>query len=133
VGSRGDVGSGEPAPGERGELGDDGDGDVFALTSMLVAMLVWPSFLKLIVTCEPVAVARPATVFDEPLTFVSSSYLNFMSDPVDVLTVIVLVFESTSVISPVATVDACEEPSAGDDGLGDLGDCGDGALVDGGC
>jgi hypothetical protein len=114
-------------------LGDDGDVDDAGRTSMLVAMLDWPSFLKLIVTCEPVAVDRPATVFDEPLTFVSSSYLNFISDPVDVLTVMVLVFVSTSVISPVATVEACEEPSAGDDGLGDLGDCGDGALVDGGC
>jgi hypothetical protein len=50
VGSRGDVGSGDPgdvgapgAPGERGEA--DGEGDDFALTSMLVAMLLWPSFL----------------------------------------------------------------------------------------
>jgi hypothetical protein len=87
----------------------------------------------LIVTCDPVAAERPATVFDEPLTLVSSSYLNFISDPVDVFTVIVFDFESTSVISPMATVEDCEEPSAGDEGLGDLGDCGDGALVDGGC
>jgi hypothetical protein len=42
-------------------------------------------------------------------------------------------FASTSVISPSATVEACDEPSAGDDGLGDRGEVGDGALVEGGC
>jgi len=87
----------------------------------------------LIVTCEPVAVARPATFFDEPLTFVSSSYLNFISDPLEVFTLMVFDFASTSVISPIATVAACDEPSAGDEGLGDLGEVGDGALVEGGC
>jgi hypothetical protein len=87
----------------------------------------------LIVTCEPVAPDKPATFFDEPLTLVSSSYLNFISDPVEVFTVMVFDFASTSVISPSATVEACDEPSAGDDGLGDRGEVGDGALVEGGC
>jgi hypothetical protein len=99
---------------------------------MLVAMLLWPSFLNWIVTSDPVAVARPATFFDDPLTFVASSYLNF-SEPVAVLTVMVFDFASTSVISPMATVEACAEPSAGDDGLGALGEVGDGAFVEGGC
>jgi hypothetical protein len=59
--------------------------------------------------------------------------LNFISDPVEVFTVMVFDFASTSVISPIATVEAWDEPSEGDAGLGDLGDVGDGAFVDGGC
>jgi hypothetical protein len=59
--------------------------------------------------------------------------LNFISDPLAVFTDTVFDFASTSVISPRATVEACAEPSAGDDGLGALGELGDGALVEGGC
>src|SRR5215510_9488643 len=79
-------------------------------------------------TVLPVIVAKPAAPFSAPPILVASSYLNFISGPVTVFTVIVLVFVSTSVTSPVAVVAACAWPSAPDDGDGAEGAPGDGGL-----